>query len=329
MFKHLFIFSLILCLPSIAFGELSNEQAMDIADKAISSLYDNPPVSVYENISDYSTDDIFRDGCINNGEYFYQYTIDRRCYITEKQKKLSPFNAVVALYETDVNNPYCTGTIVKDENDGNLYVYTATHCGESDPNATINIKLQNGQTIEKLHRVASNLGNIRTDAAIYKIPKKYKLPFVTVGTEGGVYDVIGYGSLPIMSDEQIANIKQTVAAELDKLGSPLTEASFSFFLSFIMQFVTDPELKASFGCTLHEYGQQHTEPSTDKTTCQLWTGNSGGPMFNSKTGELVGIATAAYSRVTSLDDNNYAEMFHDGYENAAYVQETYNNKNAK
>lgn len=55
-----------------------------------------------------------RDSCTNkNGEY----TIDRRCYVTDEQKRVSPYNAVVRLDD-------CTSTIVKHNNR-----YYAAYCG--------------------------------------------------------------------------------------------------------------------------------------------------------------------------------------------------------
>ncbi len=75
------------------------------------------------------------DACTKPGEF----TIDRRCYVTDEQKTKKPFNATVALL--DNNKPYCTGTIVKYED--KLYVYTANHCAK-DGNS-ITIRLQNGQ----------------------------------------------------------------------------------------------------------------------------------------------------------------------------------------
>lgn len=61
------------------------------------------------------------DGCVHPE----QYTIDRRCYVTDVQKERLPYNTVVALVEDGIK--YCTGTIIKDEN-GDLYVYTARLC---------------------------------------------------------------------------------------------------------------------------------------------------------------------------------------------------------
>ena len=49
------------------------------------------------------------DHCTNPKEY----TVDKRCYVTDEQKKEKPYNAVVALI--DNVDPYFTGTIVKCE----------------------------------------------------------------------------------------------------------------------------------------------------------------------------------------------------------------------
>ena len=55
------------------------------------------------------------------------YTIDRRCYVTDEQKKNSPYNAVVALIDNE-GDAYCTGTVMKQLSTGKLYVRTAKHC---------------------------------------------------------------------------------------------------------------------------------------------------------------------------------------------------------
>ena len=46
------------------------------------------------------------DSCTNPSEY----TIDRRCYVTDKQKQQKPYNATVGLIDVD-GYIYCTGTL--------------------------------------------------------------------------------------------------------------------------------------------------------------------------------------------------------------------------
>ena len=59
------------------------------------------------------------------------YTIDKRCYVTEEQKKQKPYNAVATLVRND-GRTKCSGTIVKRQgltmDDAGYFLYTAKHC---------------------------------------------------------------------------------------------------------------------------------------------------------------------------------------------------------
>jgi hypothetical protein len=79
-----------------------------------------------------------RDRCSGKTD---EYTIDKRCYVTDEQKKDTPYNAVVSVEDM------CSGTIVKYGD--RYYVYTAAHCVESDDGNAIKesimITLQNNR----------------------------------------------------------------------------------------------------------------------------------------------------------------------------------------
>ena len=74
-----------------------------------------------------------------------KYTVDKRCYVTEEQKKEHPYNAVVSI----VGEELCSGVVVN-RKDGDLYVYTAKHCVSDKngiPKSTVDIKTQDGKII--------------------------------------------------------------------------------------------------------------------------------------------------------------------------------------
>jgi len=185
------------------------------------------------------------DHCTNPTEY----TVDKRCYVTDEQKKTSPYNAVVGLAVVDWLgwvDIYCTGTIVKGRS-GDPYLYTAKHC-ISDKN-NIKIKLQDGRLLKVTESSignydAANEENLSGDWATYSIDKvsasisllggpkvrfARDLPMVekssnakvVMGPYDPVYDarVVGYGALKIMSDKEISNYKDKYIRYLkDKQG---------------------------------------------------------------------------------------------------------------
>ena len=155
-----------------------------------------------------------RDGCL----YPTEYTIDKRCYITDSEKQTKPYNAVVYLVENG-----CTGTIVQDNN--NLYLYTAKHCADTDldnkTDKNIDIKLQDDRIITAT-RITTGGYDIKSDEnrygdwAVYQINNTQdNIPYVHISDffknpDNLIYyysTVIGYGLLKIMSDKEIANLK--------------------------------------------------------------------------------------------------------------------------
>ena len=199
MFKRYFILLFVLLTPILAFGDMQ-----------------------------------LRDGCIENKKYSKDFTIDRRCYVTDEQKQQAPYNAVVALIN-DNNKTFCTGTIFHDNQDflledafkyetklpvPGLFVYTAAHCVQDNKYISntdkLKIRLQNGKEIivTKIS-VGSRpfLGISETDYAVYKIPEieQNGLPYVDIAYDedkNGQLNVIGYGSLSIMTDKDIHEYKE-------------------------------------------------------------------------------------------------------------------------
>ena len=80
------------------------------------------------------------------------YTVDKRCYVTDEQKKEKPYNAVATFVLAD-GRTNCSGTIVKrhglSQDDIGYFLYTAKHCVDSNHDNIIDdvvrIRLPNAQ----------------------------------------------------------------------------------------------------------------------------------------------------------------------------------------
>jgi hypothetical protein len=124
------------------------------------------------------------DHCTNQSEY----TVDKRCYVTNDQKKQKPYNAVAGIYDI-FGRIVCSGTIVKWNRaltskdfvgyGDMLYFITAKHCSDADfneiPDEKLDIKLQNGDKIsvtlvEVGNYDLANDNNLDGDWAIYRLP---------------------------------------------------------------------------------------------------------------------------------------------------------------
>lgn len=85
-----------------------------------------------------------------------EFTIDKRCYVTDEQKKTYPYNTVVALI-TQEGYVYCTGTIIREFNGSSkTRVYTAKHCTDVNRDKvvdeTITIYTQDGATYKATNK---------------------------------------------------------------------------------------------------------------------------------------------------------------------------------
>lgn len=198
-----------------------------------------------------------KDACTNPSEY----TVDKRCYVTDQQKKQKPYNAVAELLDDKDGWVFCSGTIVKADDD-NLYLYTAKHCVINDSNIAVGklkIKLQNGQVLTVSKDITGNFYsekdttddgqtksrdyNLSGDWAVYKVPDGIKnIDFVKmadkrkwdVGSLSDYYNakIIGYGALKIMSDKEIKDFKQKYVRYLKDNGIDLEKQSKSSQKSF-------------------------------------------------------------------------------------------------
>lgn len=316
------------------------------------------------------------DAC-NNPEKF---TIDKRCYVTEEQKKTYPYNTVVALIDQD--DVYCTGTIISEFKGSRIKrVYTAKHCTDviedNVPDKTITIKTQDGAIykatneyikpteaygdydIEKdnlysgdwakyslfdvpddlpfttftyrhggiIGKVGATLENSSILETFFPITMAYNMVF---GDDNYNAQVVGYGSLKIMSDEEIQDFKDKYTNfldtsleaavrkvhEKDKLSDEQMQEKIKEYKKYDSNigFVDDggvrtrnPIVEEFIYGTLNNAlsGDDYTALFLDnnlktslcqldvdgyKQGCQTWAGNSGGPIFD-KDGRLMGIHT--------------------------------------
>ena len=246
------------------------------------------------------------------------YTVDKRCYVTDEQKTYAPYNAVVAVLKN--GKVFCTGTIVNV--DGKPYLYTAKHCVREDDGVIkpkLLIRLQDGREI---YAIRNNVGDYETrakenydvgDWAVYSLTES-NVPMVkqtmnNKQTTFGIFNfdylakMIGYGSLKIMSDAEIAEFKQRymnyLKAEysVDSLGTGhlegFREGGFKTQNKLVAAFIKNNKdywrslvndinnLKVSY-CTYSSTGKD--------LDCQGWGGNSGGGIFD-KEGRIMAIHT--------------------------------------
>ncbi len=246
------------------------------------------------------------DHCTNPGEY----TIDRRCYVTDEQKTQKPYNAVVMVQGHGV----CTGTIVKGEDD-KPYLYTAKHClgytikfneeGEYAAPISTTIKLQDGSFVKakpysvgggNMDEEKDDIARDENDWGVFKFKEEdeEKLKSIAVEKSTEKLDpdsymfadintrVVGYGTLKIMSDKEIKNLKKAYIKYLkeNKIsysdGGIIDDAIYTEnkyadkFLKEEDVFTDEENLKVS-ECLYGAYGGRG---------CQGWGGNSGGPVFD-------------------------------------------------
>ena len=261
------------------------------------------------------------DHCTNPTEY----TVDKRCYVTDKQKRTKPYNAVVALVLDDGESHYCTGTIVKDP-DGKPYLYTAKHCTVDENymvRSELTIKLQDGRKLSvTIHKVGDydieHNKNVRGDWAIYSIVNS-DVPMVEKSTkrEIGVaplepyYDarVVGYGALKIMSDAEIAEFQSrylTYLKDEKNIDAKGDENVYGFYRGgvntrdpYFINFLTkEYDYWSSLKNDASKLKLSHCKYSATgrNVGCQGWGGNSGGPIFDNR-GNIMGIYTRAWSNI--------------------------------
>ena len=240
-----------------------------------------------------------------------EYTIDKRCYVTDSQKQIKPFNSVVLIIDAG-----CSGTIVK--NNDKLYVYTAKHCTDTNydgiPDTKLTVQLQDKRILNAI-QVSMGEYEITTDTnqygdwAIYLLDTNTTdIPYVNISQifQNDVNNAeeqalsIGYGKLKIMSDTEIDNFKnlyvnylqnQTVQNQgFYKGGINTNNELVQNFVAtldtdYYIDIFANDELKQS-RCTIMADGSTHN--------CQTWHGDSGGGVFDNN-GNIMRITTRGRS----------------------------------
>jgi len=252
------------------------------------------------------------DSCAENGKYAKDFTIDRRCYMTDEQKQRHPYDAVVGIITNGWVSDYsmfesmsgdaCTGVIVKNPNDSQLYIYTAAHC-VSDMFPDLFAYSQNGYVIPitNIIKGGGKATNYQiNDYAVFAVPQEYQavLPYVETGqyTDKNV-DIVGHGTLSILSDSAIRAAKQEWQKILKK-HPDINETIFEQIKRYNEDtdfFSSDKQLKISFSCELVKVQDSNQAVQEKRNYCQVYGGNSGGPVFNFS-GKLIGIVSYRYKK---------------------------------
>ena len=252
------------------------------------------------------------DHCTHPGEY----TVDKRCYVTNEQKKIKPFNAVAGVI--GYYGIGCTGSVVKDGDD--LFLYTAKHCVRGRKN--IDVKLPNGikataylmtcgdyETIFTLHGQEGI--NNDGDWAILKFDNPY-LDFVNISKHPKDKKAVsvGYGSLKIMSDKEITDFKNQYIEFLKNNDSPYSfydekgklvdegkitvtpenkekygfiDDGISYMNGYVQWFLSKSDFYDKFCGDTDNMKVSYCEYDFDENIadgCQVWEGDSGGGLFD-------------------------------------------------
>lgn len=244
------------------------------------------------------------DRCVENGKYEKEYKIDRRCYVTDEQKQQKPYNATVGLLD-ERGEIHCTGTIVRQDN--GYFVYTAKHCVDS--NDTIRIELQNGRTFSASRLMDGDIIAHFDDATYYKIivdKDDASIPYVQRDSfEDGKAQIVGYGSLGIMSDKDIKYVKDRYIDYLKKyIKDAEKNNDGTIAISAQNEFTKDGGMRGLGLFTMFFYNWMNGYRNYDNLKlsdcdlsngvlngCQVWGGNSGGPLFNNQ-GKIMGVVVS-------------------------------------
>ena len=318
-FSHLTL----IWLYFMVFGAITTPNVVSARSKLGNAMID----TIFDNGFDVEH---LKDRCTESGKYVNEYTIDRRCYVTDEQKKQYPFNTIVRITHKKNNDHWCTGVIVKNPKDNKeLYIITASHCVPNAlednmiylPNGAVRFKepdkifvtLQNGQQLDNHIIYSGNISNNddtnnnniqnKRDFAILRVDEKdtTNIPFANISTmnrEDNV-NVIGYGGAVILSNKQIGALKKTFISFLKKNSDALSIRKYAEQFYNVMPTIPDI-LKASLECKIPNQDKSFNY----KNGCQGWGGNSGGPIFDDQ-GNVVAITSWAQDYIYVISNERF------------------------
>lgn len=243
------------------------------------------------------------------------YTVDKRCYVNEEQKKEKPYNAVAAILAD--GHTHCSGTIVKrqglTQDDVGYFLYTAKHCVDTNEDNIIDdvvrIRLPNGQEfnaqlVKKGNFNYADSTNQTGDWAKYRVKtiesdSKADVKDVLDGAYVKINDsfarsakdvrIIGYGRLKIMSDQEIQDFKDDYTNFIEKLSINDTHTEDGGIRgNGVKMFILHNRLR--FVDVLLKVSNCSQNATNEITGCQGWGGNSGGGAFDNN-GNLMWIVT--------------------------------------
>ena len=242
------------------------------------------------------------DSCTNSAEY----TIDRRCYISDTTWQNKPYKHILKMFDNDANIVFCTANMVAGK------IVTARHCVENKDVSNITFIANTGTRISVQYRY------IGTDSTNEYVPVSQDWVILTPKAEfqnfvkensiynvadisnfnGGSFIIMGYGGLKILKDKEIKNLKKAYIEYLQttdvanssikdvetvsvnqKIGSfrdAITPYLHKYgFISAEDVFMDTNKMKLSICADVEEL----SELNMLGAKCQVWAGNSGSGLY--------------------------------------------------
>lgn len=220
------------------------------------------------------------------------YTIDRRCYVSDKQQSEKPFNSIVRLQNMF---SYCSGVLVK--NKDKIYLYTNKHCVDgwkNDFRKSITVKTAKKNFYTTIAQVKDDV-----DLAIYNLEAFETEPdTVSIANNSASQDIkiVGYGALKIMDDKTITRIKDDYISYLWARSSGFRGNNYADYGILSDGVVAENEHVKNYLRSLDIFEDDVLKVSVCKylpitkelENCQGWFADSGAGIFNNNN-DLVGM----------------------------------------
>ena len=257
------------------------------------------------------------------------YTVDKRCYVTDEQKKEKPYNSVATFILAN-GRTHCSGTIVKRQgltmDDVGYFLYTAQHCADLNhdhiTDDLLRIRLPSDQEFNAKLVKQGNWDYQQPSASQMGDWAKYRLVTIEQNSADNVKDslngayvkindsfargaknvrIIGYGKLKIMSDQDIQDFKNEYADFIENMGIDVNDTHTDdggIYGEGVTRFVFSNN--NHFNDDLLKVSKCHQDANTKFTGCQGWSGNSGGGAFDDN-GNLMWIVTLGHYQIGGKD----------------------------